>query len=363
MTPSPSFLERLWYGTHPLAVVLLPFSALFLILTQLRRGGYRLGLLTTRPLEVPVVVVGNITVGGTGKTPVVIWLARFLRDRGVQVGIVARGYRGTARCWPQQVRPDSDPKVVGDEPVVIARRTGCPVAVGPDRRAAAEALLTHHRCEVLISDDGLQHYALPRDLEIAVIDGVRRFGNGFLIPAGPLRERPQRLRSVDLIVVNGLAGQGEHGMKMVSEGLVNVNNPGKTCDLQAFSGRRVHAVVGIGHPRRFLDQLRQSGLEVLPHVFRDHHRYSAAEVQFNDDLPVIMTEKDAVKCRGLVSDNAWFLAVKAVFEPRFQHELISKLRHCLPQLVSGDSGTALKMDSGCDDKARPREDARFTQVQ
>ena len=196
-------LQRLWYQRSPWILLLLPLSGLFCLLVWLRRKGYALGVFPSYALDVPVLVVGNITVGGTGKTPLVAWIAEYLQTLGYQPGIVSRGYGGKAQHWPQQVRPDSDPVMVGDEAVLLARQCHCPMAVGPDRVATAQSLVEHHQVDIVISDDGLQHYALRRDVEIAVIDGVRRFGTGYCLPAGPLRESMARLKQVDLLVANG----------------------------------------------------------------------------------------------------------------------------------------------------------------
>ena len=207
-------LDHYWYTRSPWLLLLTPLSLLFRVVVGARRLAYRVGIKRSTRVSLPVIVVGNITVGGTGKTPLVVWLAGYLREKGHAPGIVSRGYGGTASHWPQQVRADSDPAVVGDEAVLLAATTGCPMAVAPDRVAAAQALVDQGGCDVIISDDGLQHYALQRDIEIAVIDGVRRFGSGFLLPAGPLREPLKRLQQVDLVVVNGLGDGDEHRMTL-----------------------------------------------------------------------------------------------------------------------------------------------------
>ena len=206
-----------------------------------------------------MIVVGNIVVGGTGKTPLTAWLARFLRTQGLAPAIVCRGYGGTATEWPQQVRPDSDPLVVGDESVLLARGGGCPVVAGPDRVAAVEALLSHTDCNVVISDDGLQHFGLARDIEIAVIDGVRRHGNGRCLPAGPLREPLSRLASVDIIVTNDGAKRGEFELRLVPQGLRNLADQDQAISLDSLRGSQVHAVCGIGHPARFFRLIEGAG--------------------------------------------------------------------------------------------------------
>lgn len=324
--PSLTRLEEVWYGKSLWTLALLPASGLFHALVTLRRACYRAGLIKPQQVAVPVIVVGNITVGGTGKTPLVIWLVEYLKSEGYRPGIVSRGYGGAARNWPQQVRKDSDPRMVGDEPVLLAQRCQCPIAVGPDRVAAARAILEYTDCDIIVSDDGLQHYALQRDIEIAVIDGVRRLGNGHCLPAGPLREPPKRLESVDLVVVNGIAGRGEIGMQLQAGMLCNLASPQLTRDVVDFRGARVHGVAGIGNPRRFFDTLRRLGMEVIEHPYPDHHPYTRDDICFDDGLPVIMTEKDAVKCRRFVTDRHWMLPVTAKPDHIFENRLKSLLK-------------------------------------
>ena len=302
-------LEYYWYTRSPWLILLFPFAFLYCLAMRLRRLLYSIGVLHSERLPVPVVVVGNLTVGGTGKTPLTGWLAMLLKQSGYRPGIVARGYRGKARHWPQQVRPDSDPVMVGDEAVMLAGMCGCPMAVGPQRVRAARVLLKHNECGVILCDDGLQHYALQRDIEIAVIDGVRRMGNGFCLPAGPLREPASRLEQVDLRVVNGLGNKGEYPMRMKATCAHNLADDNNVRELASFRGNSVHAVAGIGNPERFLDFLRQAGMRVEAHLFPDHHVYTADDVCFGDDRPVLMTAKDAVKCREFGLQNAWYVPV------------------------------------------------------
>jgi tetraacyldisaccharide 4'-kinase len=318
-------LEQVWYAGHPLGLLLIPAGWLYAALAWLRRRGYIEGLFHSAAVPVPVIVVGNLTVGGTGKTPLVIWLVDYLRRAGFRPGVVCRGYRGRARHWPQQVRPDSAPDMVGDEPVLLARRCGCPLAVGPDRVAAARALLEHHACDVIVSDDGLQHYALLRDLEIAVVDGRRRYGNGRCLPAGPLREPLGRLASVDIVVANGTPARGEFGMCLVGTRAYRIGRPSESRPLADFAGRAVHAVAGIGHPERFFALLRAAGLAPLAHPFPDHHAFRAQDLVFADGLPLVMTEKDAVKCETFAGPDTWVCPVDAQvatqLEIRLQHAL------------------------------------------
>lgn len=301
-----------------LAVALLPLSWLFRALAALRRLLYRRGVLRQERADVPVVVVGNITVGGSGKTPLVLWLAQGLRERGHAPGIISRGHGGSAEV-PRSVRPQDDAAVVGDEPLLLARRSGCPVWIGRRRAAAARALLADHpECDVLICDDGLQHYGLARDVEIAVMD-ERGIGNGWFLPAGPLREGPSRLRSVDALVINGgalPAGLGAETvrtcfMRLAGTRFVSLQRPEVSCGAADLQGRRLHAVAGIGYPQRFFDHLAALGLRFAAHPFPDHHRYTAADLAFADADALLMTEKDAVKCGGLALPETWVLRVDA----------------------------------------------------
>jgi tetraacyldisaccharide 4'-kinase len=311
---SHRWLERVWYEGAVSGIWLIPFGWIFAAVTALRRGLYASGMLPSFAVSVPVIVVGNITVGGTGKTPLVIWLTEELRRRGFKPGIVTRGYGGTA-AGPVLVTPGSLALEVGDEPVLIAARTHCTVAVARDRVAGAR-LLCDSGVNVVIADDGLQHYRLRRNCEIAVIDGERRVGNGRLLPAGPLRESLSRLKTVDLMVVNGgpPAGGG-FPMRLVDERARALTGTVERA-LDAFSGESVHAVAGIGHPRRFFAGLRRRGLTVVEHIFADHHAFRPQDLDFGDARPVLMTEKDAVKCRAFARDGWWTVPVSAQFDAR-----------------------------------------------
>lgn len=317
-------LAHHWYNRTGLSLFLRPLSWLFRAVAGLRRVLFRAGMVRVETLPVPVVVVGNISVGGTGKTPLVIWLVQFLREAGYRPGVISRGYGGKAKHWPQQVRPDSDPYVVGDEAVVIARRAQCPMAVSPNRVEAAQALLAHHDCDIIVSDDGMQHYALGRDVEIAVIDGIRRLGNGFCLPAGPLREPASRLQQVDLVVTNGLAAEGEYRMLYHGQRLCRLDGTQEET-LESLRGQDVHGVAGIGNPERFFAQLQGQGLRVIEHAFGDHHPYARKDLDFDDELPVIMTEKDAVKYRRFATDRHWYLPIDADVQPEFGQHLLTLL--------------------------------------
>lgn len=317
-------LVEQWYSPRA-PLWLQPLSWLFFLVVLVRRFAYRNGILRSERLPVPVIVVGNITVGGTGKTPLVIWLVRLLQQAGYHPGIVTRGYGGQAQQWPQQVTSGSDPLMVGDEPVLLAHHCRCPIAAAPDRLAAARQLL-QSGCDLVISDDGLQHYRLGRDIEIVVVDGVRRFGNGQLLPAGPLREPLSRLHQVQYVVANGVAADGEIRMSLAPGTVRALSDDLTTRALGDFRGMQVHAVAGIGNPGRFFELLRQAGLSVTEHPFPDHHRFVAEDLAFDDDLPILMTEKDAVKCRSYANGRSWYLPVEAQLDESFGHSLLQHVK-------------------------------------
>lgn len=305
-----SRLNRLWYGGGAPPWWLIPGSLLYGAVAGARRDLYRRRILRSARMRVPVLVVGNLSVGGTGKTPLVCWLVQRLGAAGMRPGVVSRGHGGSSRR-ERLIATGDDPAEVGDEPLLIARRTGVPVAIGRDRAAAAR-LLEGEGCRTIVSDDGLQHYALHRDCEIVVIDGERRLGNGWLLPAGPLREAAPRLEGADAVVING--GQtppdGTFRMRLVGRDAVALAG-GERRPLAAFAGRTVHAVAGIGHPERFFRLLRAGGIEVIEHPRDDHARLTGADIEFGDDRPVLMTEKDAVKCAGIAGGRQWYVPVAA----------------------------------------------------
>ncbi len=308
-----------WDIRGPAAVALLPFAWLFGALGHLRRLAYNRGWLRTVHTGVTTVIVGNITVGGSGKSPLIISLVKLLRRQGLSVGIVSRGYGGADTNTPQNVFPHSDTSMVGDEAVMLARRCECPVVVCKDRVAAADALLAREPVDVLLCDDGLQHYRLRRDIEIAVVDARHGLRNGWLMPSGPLREPAWRLDTVDFVVRNG----DRDGFVLEPLGLQAVGGA-QRCDLSAFRDQRVHGVAGIGDPARFFKALSDRGIEVLEHPFGDHHNYRAEELQFQGELPILMTEKDAVKCAGLGLKNAWYMPVEALLAKEWS-EAFSRL--------------------------------------
>ena len=320
-------LLHLWQEKTGLTKSLRPLSWLYCTIIFFRKLAYRLNFKKTEKLPVPVIVVGNLTVGGTGKTPLVIWLANFLKDNGFKPGIISRGYGGKARHWPQQVRPDSDPYAAGDESVLIARRTHCPMAVGPERIVAGKELLHYHPdCNVIISDDGLQHLALDRDIEIVVVDGERRFGNEYCLPAGPLREPVKRISKVDFVVTNGVAAKDEYAMKYSASHYNNILDESKSKPLEDLKGKAIHAVAGIGNPDRFFKKLKGLGAKIIPHDFPDHHMYEEDDLKFEDKNDVVMTEKDAVKCKRYADKKHWFIPITAELQDKFGQAILKKLK-------------------------------------
>ncbi len=318
--------EAIWYGGRSPGLWLVSLSVFFRLLAWSRRLAYRLGILRQGRLPVPVVVVGNITVGGTGKTPMVHWLWQKLTTAGLRVGVIARGVGGDASLLP--VGPETDPARAGDEPVLLARRGVGPIMVGRNRLRAARRLLSEHALDLILSDDGLQHYRLPRQFEIVLLDGLRGVGNGRLLPAGPMREPISRLHAVDEVVSNSahVAGIMSHLMTLVAGDLEPVGEDGTATPLDQWQGREVHAVAGIGHPERFFLSLERLGLKPRRHPFEDHHAFTAEELDFGDELPVVMTEKDAVKCRAFARPNWYYLPVQASFSAAFESQLLARLQ-------------------------------------
>jgi tetraacyldisaccharide 4'-kinase len=317
------FIDQ-WYAPKAWGWLLWPATKIFAAIVRIRKYFYKKNWLTSYKATVPVIIVGNITVGGTGKTPLVIHLAQLLSKNGYKPGIVSRGYKGKVKSV-MLVSKHSDPKVVSDEAVLLANRSQCPVIIAKRRAVGIKQIVRHNKVNIIISDDGLQHYALERDIEIAVVDGTRRFGNGYSLPMGPLREPESRLDSVNLIVVNGgdTNSVREHSMKMVIKEVYSLSHPAKTVPISFFAGSKVHALAGIGCPERFFAQLRAQGIEVIEHSFPDHYEFSPASVCFSDQYPVLMTEKDAVKCRHFANAKHWVVAVSVdlpqSFDDNFLH--------------------------------------------
>ncbi|WP_046061446.1 tetraacyldisaccharide 4'-kinase [Methylotuvimicrobium alcaliphilum] len=325
MTARSISLDTVWYQGRFPAKVLLPLSWVFRGVVELRRFFYRAGWVKNRRLPVPVIIVGNISVGGTGKTPLIIALARLLKRNGYKPGVISRGYGGEVRDAPVKVDPSGNAAVVGDESLLLSKHSDCPVAVGANRFEAGHLLLEQDGCDVILSDDGLQHYKLARDIEIAVVDGERQFGNGYCLPAGPLREPVERLFEVDFIIENGTKTEDER-FSMTLNGDMAVNlTTGSAKPLQDFIGLSCHAVAGIGNPDRFFNKLTAAGLHCINHKFPDHYSYRADDIEFGE-CPVLMTEKDAVKCFGFARDTHWYVPVTAHLEPAFTNRFLTLLR-------------------------------------
>ncbi|OOF79584.1 tetraacyldisaccharide 4'-kinase [Rodentibacter caecimuris] len=300
-----------WYSNSKLAWFLLPFSFLFWLISQFRRALFELGLKSSYRAPKPVVIVGNLSVGGNGKTPVVVWLVEEIKKRGLRVGVISRGYGSHAKIYPLLVTAETNPHEGGDEPVLIAQRSGVLVVISPNRRQAIELLLKHKDCDIIVSDDGLQHYQLQRDMEIVVMDAERALGNGFLLPAGPLRELPSRLKTVDFVITNGGKNQySDAVMTLVPHYAINLKTNEKR-PLSAFQSGA--AIAGIGHPPRFFTMLEKLGIHLVKtQAFQDHQHFDATQLEkFSQNQPLFMTEKDAVKCQAFAKENWWYVPVEA----------------------------------------------------
>ena len=331
-----SWLNRVWYQPrlHPSLVPLLPLSALVCTIARRR---YRRFTQSLPPAPLPVIVVGNISVGGTGKTPLVRALVERLQAQGYRPAIISRGYGSKSRSSPLQVTAHSTASECGDEPLLLARLTGVPVVVDQDRQRALQMLYEQRQCDVVVSDDGLQHYRLPRTLELAVVDGLRGLGNGYCLPAGPLRESAQRLHKVDYVVCNGAGNNSAHPgaatgqeidnipMQIEPVRFVSVADHATSRPLTWNWQQSVHAVAGIGHPERFFTTLEALGLSVIRHAFADHHAFVADDLSFSDRHAIIMTAKDATKCSGFAGKNWWYLDVDATLPETFWHDLFLRL--------------------------------------
>jgi len=332
-----------WYTKRPIAW-LKPLSLLFGLLSKTRRKLYNSGKKKVYRANVPLIVVGNITIGGTGKTPLIVYLSRQLIEHGFRPGIVSRGYGSKAPEYPYHVKADSPVAFSGDEALLIARNTECPVIIDANRVEAVKSLEQHYDCNVILSDDGMQHYAMARDIEIAVVDGRRLFGNGELLPAGPLREKPARLNEVDFIICNG-----DCNLNSTVPTFTMRLEPRQFCHIQSGdayaiediktelakarqqdsskSRHKVHAIAGIGNPARFFSSLCDCGFDIITHIFSDHHVYRPDDIRFDDELEVVMTEKDAVKCAGFARKTDWYLSVEALIDGSFIEQLLTKLRN------------------------------------
>lgn len=323
-----NYFNRIWYQTSDPSRLLKIFSLIFQSLVALRRSAYQHGFFKSSAVAVPVIVVGNITVGGTGKTPLTLWLVKYLREHGYQPGVISRGYAGNYASQDEvALVTAAEPLRFGDEAVLIATRTGCPVVVGKSRVASAQHLLLNSNCDIIISDDGLQHLALKRDIEILVIDGMRQFGNRYSLPAGPLREPVSRINSVDFLVCNG--GHFANATQMLVSGdtITNLLDRDQQQPLSSLRSKPFHVVTGIGNPQRFIHALTQAGLTFDTRIFPDHHYFTSDDLHFDDDLPLLMTEKDAVKCYHLATEISWMMPVEAQLDSSFGESLLQLLEN------------------------------------
>ena len=320
-------LTKLHYSKSLAPLFLLPLSAIYLLISFARKYLYRFNLLKSFKIQVPVIVIGNITSGGTGKTPLVIHLANELKKNGYHPGIISRGY-GSKRNGVSEVNKKSDVESIGDEPILIHKHTHLPVFIAKDRVLAAKALIKKYKkIDVILSDDGMQHYRLRRDIEILVIDGTRRFGNGYLLPAGPLRESKRKVKSVDAIVCNEKKViDGSYLMKYKSYFLINLKTK-KKIPLNKVRLNNLHAVAGIGNPDRFFNYLKALGLVFDSSSYKDHYRFTKKDFKTMNDKNIIMTEKDAVKCEKFARDNFWYLPVVAEIDSKFTDFILNKMKN------------------------------------
>lgn len=333
-------LVEAWYGHSAWTGLLRPVSALYGLLAQRRREHFLQHPEQRYRASVPVVVVGNLTAGGTGKTPLTLALAKTLQAKGYSVAIASRGHGGKEAQYPLEVQADSDPALCGDEPLLLARHAGCPVVVDPQRARAVQHIETQHAPDLILCDDGLQHYALERDIEIVVIDGSRGFGNGRLLPEGPLREPVSRLAEADFAVINGVLVHSLPAldlplfvMQLQPLYLHNLASGEQVSprDFRASFPGKVHALSGIGNPARFGQALEGLGFVIMPQVFPDHHAFRPADIALPGSEPVLMTEKDAVKCQAFATDRHWYLAVEAILPPELTDALLTRLRELAAQ--------------------------------
>ncbi|UVL22948.1 tetraacyldisaccharide 4'-kinase [Pseudomonas donghuensis] len=321
-----------WYAGHPALALLRPLEALYRRVVLGKRARFLSGESQRYRAPVSVIVVGNITVGGTGKTPMILWLIEHCRQRGLRVGVVSRGYGAKPPQLPWRVRAEQGAAEAGDEPLLIVQRSGVPLMIDPDRSRAVQALLASETLDLILCDDGMQHYRLARDLELVLIDAARGLGNRRCLPAGPLREPVERLQEVDAVLYNGATADREDGFAFALQptALVNLRS-GERHRLDYFPpGQALHAVAGIGNPQRFFNTLQGLNWQPVPHPFADHAEYSGQALSFTPALPVVMTEKDAVKCRAFAADDWWYLAVDAVPSPGFQAWIDAQLARLLP---------------------------------
>lgn len=324
-----NWIERGWYNGSVLNYLLLPLSLLFMLVSTIRRGLFKLGVLKSVKVARPVVIVGNISVGGNGKTPFTLWLVELLKANDIKVGVISRGYGGKADYYPVAVDSSFDTTKFGDEPVLIHRRTGCPVVVGSDRIKSCEMLINQYGCDIIISDDGMQHYRLQRNMEVAIVDAARQFGNGWLMPVGPLRELKSRLKQVDHIIYNGQSDQGI-SFELAPGAPIQVQIDSDMIPGHPFKFDAAHLVCGIGNPARFKQTVTKQGIGVNSFTaFADHHHFSAIDFAAFGDEPVLMTEKDAVKCQAFARPNWWYLPVDARLPKTFEQQFLTHIRQVI----------------------------------
>jgi tetraacyldisaccharide 4'-kinase len=329
------WLNNAWYSNNPVLYLLWPFSFLYALITRLRFLFYK-NKLKPSLQKVPVIIVGNLTVGGNGKTPCVMALTRLLQEQGFKPGIVSRGYQSQATHYPFAVTKNSSVRESGDEPAMLRDELQCPVVLDPKRQNAVDYLLKNNpEVNMIIADDGLQHFQLRRDFEIVVMDVKRQFGNGLCLPGGPLREPVSRLKTVDLVITQGQSKVFPCHFELKPQAFVQVMDTKNYTDLASWHGKRVHAVAAIGNPERFFDTLRTLGLDVIPHPFADHTWFNARDFNYNDKYPIVMTAKDAIKCKDFAKPDWWYLQVVPEFNTLATNELLKFIAECHPERSEG----------------------------
>lgn len=316
-------MQKIWHEKKLFSYALFPLSLLYRLIISLRYFFYKIHIFKSQKFPVPIIIVGNITVGGTGKTPLVIAIIKELIKHGFRPGIITRGYGGKSKIWPQHVNKNSDPILVGDEAVLLAKNTKVPVIAGPNRCLSVAKLLKEFQCNVIVSDDGLQHYALSRDIEIAVMDQTRQLGNGFCLPAGPLREPKNRLKTVDFVVTNG--GKDPYAMDFVIDTIVNLLDETKTLDLNNLSDKRIIAIAGIGNPNRFFDSLKSLNIIFEKKIFPDHYYFKKEDIDIKDADIILMTEKDAVKCHNIADSRHFVVRGQVMVDENFLNQLMKRV--------------------------------------
>ncbi len=324
-------LPQIWQDkTHPVSKLLYPLSLIYGLAVSIRRLLYNIGILKSSSVNVPVIIIGNITVGGTGKTPLVVWLVKYLQQKSLKVGVISRGYGGSSPQWPVDVTALEKPEIVGDEAVLLRQKLDVPIAVSPNRLDSAQLLIDKHNVDIIISDDGLQHLALKRDLEIVVIDAKRRYGNNKLLPSGPLRQKPESISSDAIKLYSGDQNldEFEFSMNFKSVAFHSLNSPKQIVDTDFFQNTEANAIAGIGNPEKFFNTLKSLNINANTKSFADHHLYQPSDLSFNDIRPILMTEKDAVKCEEFNLPSAWFLEIEAVPNQAF----ITKIEQSLTKL-------------------------------